>query len=194
MQSTFGITASSRYDFVLSSLPSFVSGQANVSYLSDGQLYPVVLLLGLLVNPLGENISLSTGRTATTMKTSAGIRLIVFLLGLVSWLSALLWWTGIFAFFIRPSVTNEAARGRTEESISPIITSVLNGDWKWQFPNITSAKGGPIFFAADLISSTLAVWSSQIEGGFKPSVVQAIVLGPSFAITRSMRKMWAHAV
>lgn len=157
------------------------------------QLYPVVFLLALLAAPLRKNRSL-TGRTASYQERAAGVRLIVTLFTIVSWFSALLWWAGIVALVLEPAVTSEAAHGVHNESISPIIASVLAGKWKWAAPSLDGVKGGPLFFVADMISAILAAWSSQMESGHAPSIPLAILFGPSFAIARSMAATWADAL
>ncbi|SPO20585.1 uncharacterized protein UTRI_00061 [Ustilago trichophora] len=157
------------------------------------QVFPLGLLLALLVSPLTPGIS-SSGRIAPYTERAAGVRLVGRLFHAISWLSTLIWWTGIVALFVQPAVTNEATYGSHTESMSPIITSLLAGQWEWSAPRLKELKGGPLFFFADMTSTILAVWSSQAESGYAPSLAQAIVLGPPFAIARSMAKMWSDAL
>lgn len=153
----------------------------------------MAFLIGLAVSPLQPNVS-PDGRLSPYEQRAAGVRLVVRLFSFLSWMTAALWWTGIAALCVKPAVTDEAAYGRHDELLSPIITSFLAGQWEWSAPRLDELKGGPLFLLADMVSSTLATWSSQMESGFAPSVVQAIIFGPPFAIARSMSKMWSDAL
>ncbi|SPO19676.1 uncharacterized protein UTRI_00061_B [Ustilago trichophora] len=157
------------------------------------QVFPLGLLLALLISPLTLGVSPSS-HVAPYKEQAAGVRLVVRLFQAVSWLLTLIWWTGIAALFIKPAVTDEAIYGSHNKSISPIITLFLAGQWEWAAPNIRELRGGPLFFFANMMSTILAVWSSQAESGYAPSVAQAIVLGPPFAIARSMAKTWSNAL